>query len=483
MRRFMACGVLVPLIVWFAAVAVPAVRAFPLTTCTLTVTSTDASGATLSTATGGGAGGTQDDPLLVDPKGTVQWTGSTGVAVDNGTYHVAVFGVPTPISGSIHSSGATASGSVAVGDILPFDLVGLVYVSGGIDSGGTTVCDGSGWIKLQGDPVGTPGFVGGVALSLIGLATVLTSAPRRRPIRGIVGGLIGGVGLALLSGATSFMPLGDRTPLAEVVGALVLGLVIGVIDFASLFRGGSVKSVVDADREAGASTPATGPDTGPATTDTPSTTPESVEPTPAAPVAPAVVAAVVETAPVSAPATGATTATPPEPGLPAIRAGVANLPDSVRAEAQPILERAERILAAGPGTLTIDSQTIAHVLASVKDAPSIELQDGALVVQTGLLPLRATPVVSGGQVSLSFLQAKPTAAPASAGEAASAGLDRAAEGLAGLIATGAEAAGASEFKALDGFLANINTAVANAHQVITSVNVTPGGITVTTGSA
>ena len=42
----------------------PRAAAFPLTTCTLTVTSLDASGATIATASGPGIGGSRDDPLF-----------------------------------------------------------------------------------------------------------------------------------------------------------------------------------------------------------------------------------------------------------------------------------------------------------------------------------------------------------------------------------------------------------------------------------
>ena len=158
----------------------------------------------------------------------------------------------------------------------PFDLVGLIYVSGAVDVGGSPYCEGSGWIQMRGDPVGTPGFVGGAGLALVGLATVLTSVRGRHPFRGAIGGLLGGAGLALLSGVTGVLPLDETTPLAEVIGMLVLGLLIGVIDFGSLFHRGSVSAVVEAGAPASVpppSEPETGEPTGKPTE--PATTPTS----------------------------------------------------------------------------------------------------------------------------------------------------------------------------------------------------------------
>ena len=57
MRRLMALATGLAALAWCFFIAVPPASAFPLTTCTATITSMDASGNVISTATGGGAGG------------------------------------------------------------------------------------------------------------------------------------------------------------------------------------------------------------------------------------------------------------------------------------------------------------------------------------------------------------------------------------------------------------------------------------------
>jgi len=271
MRRTVAVATGVASLAWILLIAVPSISAFPLTTCTLTVTSRDASGSVVSTASET-LGGTRDDPFIVDPNGTVEWSGTTGGSpIANASYHVEIFGVPTPLQGSASgdSPRSSASGVIDLGEILPVDLAGLIFVSGALESGGAPVCEGSGWIKIAGDPVPTPGFVAGAALALVGLASVLSSVRGRHPFRGAIGGLIGGAGLALLSGVTGILPLDEQTPLAEVIAAVILGLAIGAIDFGSLFHRGSV-AAVDAAGRPDPTTPPTEPPAGPSD---PTTTP------------------------------------------------------------------------------------------------------------------------------------------------------------------------------------------------------------------
>jgi len=476
MRRTIALAAGLASLAWVAFIAVPPASAFPLTACTLSVTSRDASGNVISTATGRGPGGTREDPLIVDPNGTVEWTGSTGGSVKDGTYHVEIFGVPTPLQGPINSSGSTASGSVDLGDILPFDLVGLVYVSGALDVGGSPYCEGSGWISLRGDPVGTPGFVGGAGLALVGVATLLTSVKGRHPFRGAIGGLLGGAGLALLSGVTGVLPLDEQTPLAEVIGMLVLGLLIGVIDFGSLFHRTPVSTVVEAGAPASVPPPAeptagpgTQPETGPATTPTTTPTPPVVPPAVPPPVVappvappPVVPPTVVQPAtpaptPASTQATASTTGASvpkPEPGLEAIRAGINGLKPEVQTEVKPLFEKAEGILRTGPGTLTIGSDLIGRLMAQAGTDPNaVRLVDGAIKAGDDWVTATITPVVTNGTVSLK------------------------------LDSGGKLAEGMGKLDGLKRFLENANKAVVDAGQRVTSVSVSPTGIVVTTGPA
>ena len=469
MRRTIAVATGLVSLAWLSFFAVPGASAFPLTTCTLTVESKDDAGNVISIATGNGPGGTRDNPLVVDPNGTVTWTGSTGGSVKDGTYHVEIFGVPTPIQGPINSSGSTASGSVDLGDILPFDLVGVAYVSGALDVGGSPYCEGSGWIKLVGDPVGTPGFVGGAGLALVGIATVLTSVRGRHPFRGAVGGLLGGAGLALLSGVTGVLPLDEKTPIADVVAMLILGLAIGLIDFGNLFHRTPVTLVAQAGAEAAGTQPAVEPAPTPGAGPTPESATTPITPVVPPPVVapPVVVPPVVAPPPAVAPPQGPTPApvsspspvtgaTPPEPppGIDAIRAGVDNLPPEVKSEVEPLFQEAEGILRAGPGTLTIGSDIISKVLAQKgMDPKAIRLVDGAIEADQGWVTATVTPIVTNGTVSLK--------------------LDSEAKLAAGL----------GKLDGLKKFLDNANKAVVDAGQRVTTVSVSPTGIVVTTGPA
>jgi hypothetical protein len=456
MRRLVALAAgLVPLAL-LLLVPVPKASAFPLTTCTLTITSRDMTGGVIDTASDGDAiGSTKDNPLLVDPHGIIEWTASTGGATQ-GTYHVDIYGVPTPLSGSVDPKSQTnLSGSFNMAEILPFDIVGIAYVSGSLDDSNGAHCSGSGWIKLRGDPVGTPGFVAGVAMSLLGVASLFASLRGRHPILGAVAGLIGGAGLALLSGVTGILPLDERTPIAEVVGMIITGLVIGTIKFGSLWHGGATEvNRVDAAAlaaaagggAAGAAAGAGGTGTGsseagPLWVDSPN--PPWAPPNP--PVAP-VTPPVAPTPPAPPDLSGNT-------GYTEINKWKESLPPVQQKILDPLFPGAEAILGGHPGTFTIGSSVVDGFLKTANAPLSVELGDGAITV-AGVVD--AVPSVQNGKVAVSFAEDP---------------ISKVAGGLAG-------AAGGLD--GLKWFVDQINSAVAQSGQHITGVSVTPGGISITT---
>src|SRR5438067_11466678 len=66
------------------------VGAFPLTTCTLTLTSTDANGKTIATATGGADDATETNPFLAGGDATATWRLTRGAtARTNMSVHAA----------------------------------------------------------------------------------------------------------------------------------------------------------------------------------------------------------------------------------------------------------------------------------------------------------------------------------------------------------------------------------------------------------
>jgi len=161
----------------FIALAAP-VGAFELNGgCTLELSSTDASGAALDTASNG-QGGTQDDPFIVDWNGTVSWDGGSGDTVfTHHSWQVSVFNIPTPLRGGDPNDGeeTTATGSTGVSENAPFEFTGLYFVSGDIHGDGGASCDGSAWFKLNGNPVTTIPFWIAIVTALIGLLLLVSS--------------------------------------------------------------------------------------------------------------------------------------------------------------------------------------------------------------------------------------------------------------------------------------------------------------------
>lgn len=225
MRRLARVAAAVVLAAW--SLGAPSVGAFDLTNCTLSLTSTDASGATISTAHGGADDGTVKNPFEVDWDGSVAYDGSTGGVIKNYTYHVEVFGIPTPInSNGAHGNDqgtTTSTGTVSVAGTLPIQITGLYHVTGAITGDGGS-CAGGGWIKLRGDPIGTPGFLAAVVLVLVGLLLTLWSLPGRHTLRGLLGGVLAGVGAALATIVFSvdWLPAPEFGPLEVLLVVLVL---------------------------------------------------------------------------------------------------------------------------------------------------------------------------------------------------------------------------------------------------------------------
>ncbi|MGH2456714.1 MAG: hypothetical protein ACRDHD_10720 [Candidatus Limnocylindria bacterium] len=224
MRSFMRGLAILALLVPLLLMRGPA-AAFPLGGCTLSLTSLAVDGATLDTATGGDGSATQQDPLLVDWDGTVSWTGTTGSQViTDHTWHVDVFGLPTPLRGGDPNEDGDTGGSdvVSVSANAPFRFTGLFHVSGEMAGEGGS-CSGSGWLKLAGDPIGTIPFLAGLALAVVGLV-LLAVGTRGRWLAGSVGGLLLGVGAAVLLISFATLPLGAATPVIVLAAGLLLGV-------------------------------------------------------------------------------------------------------------------------------------------------------------------------------------------------------------------------------------------------------------------
>jgi len=205
--------------------------AFPLTTCTLTVSSFAADGTALDTAASGADDATRDNPFDVDWDGQVAWSGTTGnVVFTNFTYSISISGLPTPLQGAVaNTSGAIeGTGTVVPSDVVPLQLIGLFFVSGSATaSDGTGSCEGSGWVRIQGDLFASLQFW--VALALLGIGALIVVVGRGgRWLLGLIGGALFGLGGAVMLITVAFLPLGEFTPLIVLGLGVVLGLAITI---------------------------------------------------------------------------------------------------------------------------------------------------------------------------------------------------------------------------------------------------------------
>ena len=161
--------------------AVAAVIAFPTAAsaaeadgCSGSFTSTDATGATLDTASAPGTGGTQADPFQIDPAGTVQWGGSTAAVIKDATWSVTIAGLPFRSGEFANDNDETTRDGVESLAELPgpatWALQGamVIPVTGTITGTGGS-CEASGFVTGTGSPTSSPIFFIGSGLGLVGL--------------------------------------------------------------------------------------------------------------------------------------------------------------------------------------------------------------------------------------------------------------------------------------------------------------------------
>lgn len=227
MRRSVAALLVTSALAWLFLAA--PVAAFPLTNCSLNATALAADGSTIDSIQSGAVDATQDDPFLVDWDGTISYEGMSDIAMVDNSWGVSVFLFPTPLQGGDDNpeDNRTGSGSVGVSANAPFRFTGLYFVHGSLTGSGGT-CEGSGWFKLTGDPIGTIPFFGGVGILILGLI-MLAIGSQGHLITAIVGGILAGVGGATLLVLYSTLPFAELTPLIVLLLGLLVGVVIGLI--------------------------------------------------------------------------------------------------------------------------------------------------------------------------------------------------------------------------------------------------------------
>lgn len=210
----------------FLALIVPGtVIGFDLTGCTLSLTSLDAGGATISEGVGGNPNdSTQQNPFIVDWNGSVAYKGETNAVIKDNSYEVKAYGLPTPIKGGSPNGDGNTKGSntLGVSANAPFRITGLFEVEGTLKGTGGE-CHGSGWFKIIGDPVGTIPFFVGLGLLIVG-ALLVVGAIAGSALAGFVGGILLGLGAAVMLVIYSVPLVGQYTPLAAL-GAGVIAAV------------------------------------------------------------------------------------------------------------------------------------------------------------------------------------------------------------------------------------------------------------------
>lgn len=175
-------ALLLPLLVWSAA-AVSAATLTGTADCSLEATSVAADGSTIldqgTVQNGTTPEGSQEDPFDVAWDGRVDFRFQSGTTVfENNEWAVYPLGLPIPIlAGSDDNPGDLDEvGNVRVGPPGLPQIVGTIYVSGYLEgNNGTARCDGNGWVRIVGDPVGTVPWILMIALILIGAAFLVAT--------------------------------------------------------------------------------------------------------------------------------------------------------------------------------------------------------------------------------------------------------------------------------------------------------------------
>ena len=183
------------------AVAVSAVVLIPIGTAAMAANATGCAGSATSYAANGdvvdnvrapGPGGTEAQPFVVDPEGSVAWEGGTTTVITNGTWSVSLFGAPFRSGSFTNDEGKRKASGVQEMSTLPsivqFFLMGdmKVPVSGTVTGDGGS-CTVDGYITGIGAATGSPMFWMGAgvlllaALLLFWLIVGTTAAPAVGP--------------------------------------------------------------------------------------------------------------------------------------------------------------------------------------------------------------------------------------------------------------------------------------------------------------
>jgi uncharacterized membrane protein len=205
--------------------------------CTIGLTSLDAGGGVIDTATGP-AVADKGNPLDITLDGSVAWQG-TAPLMTSGTYQVALNGVPVPgYGGSFTNTDkkTSASGTADVGSFVGALSFLQQFIAVTMSVSGTVTapeggCTGQTWVRIgKAEPLFSGGAILGLALAALGVLGLFKSIRGRHALRGLAAGLILGIALVLLVLTFGVYLAGPLTPWVAIGGTTVLGFVLGLID-------------------------------------------------------------------------------------------------------------------------------------------------------------------------------------------------------------------------------------------------------------
>ncbi len=169
----LAAGVLL----WGGGTVAPALAA-DASGCSGSAVSIDSGGHPVDKVTAPGAGGTRDQPFVVDLNGSIAWKGSTPVALKDGSWSVTLGGLPVR-SGDVSEdqSVTTKSGTTDLSEIPAFAsafLDGKTVVPVVVDiNAANGTCSATVYVSTATSPTFTPLWITGTVMLIIGVMLLI----------------------------------------------------------------------------------------------------------------------------------------------------------------------------------------------------------------------------------------------------------------------------------------------------------------------
>ncbi len=175
--------------------------------CSGTAISKDENNAVIDQVTAPGApAASRSNALKVDYDGVVSYDGQSDNLIKNHHWDISLFGIKVKSGGGTNSEERTHDASdEKVSDYIPIRMSGKYFVSFQINGEGGS-CNGSLWVEIDENPVGTVPWLLGTGLMLAGVAGAAFSVPS------------GAAAAATAAGAATATGAAGTTPAETVIG-------------------------------------------------------------------------------------------------------------------------------------------------------------------------------------------------------------------------------------------------------------------------